>query len=48
MSSIVLKNFTSQAFYWIFNLLSDVQIPAGAADFCLLSRRARIAFGEYS
>lgn len=38
-----LKNYTSQAFYWIFNRLSETHIPAGAADFCLLSRRARSA-----
>jgi glycosyltransferase involved in cell wall biosynthesis len=35
-----LKNLTSRAFYWLFNHLSDVQIPTGAADFGLLSRRA--------
>ncbi len=34
-----LKNFTSSAFYTIFNLLSSTRVPKGAADFCLLSRR---------
>lgn len=34
-----LKNLTSNGFYIVFNLLSTTQIPKGAADFCLLSRR---------
>ncbi|MFC1694921.1 glycosyltransferase family 2 protein [Pseudomonadota bacterium] len=33
------KDFTSNGFYQIFNLLSPTQVPKGAADFCLLSRR---------
>lgn len=37
------KRWSSQLFYQVFNLLSDVRITAGAADFCLLSRRARRA-----
>lgn len=35
-----LKRFTSAGFYRLFNLLSDVPLVAGAADFTLLSRRA--------
>jgi glycosyltransferase involved in cell wall biosynthesis len=34
-----LKDFTSNGFYFIFNLLSPTHVPKGAADFCLLSRR---------
>lgn len=34
-----LKDFTSNSFYFIFNLLSPTHVPKGAADFCLLSRR---------
>lgn len=34
------KKLTSSAFYVLVNLLSDTKIHAGAADFCLLSRRA--------
>ncbi len=37
------KRLTSAAFYWLFNRLSDVAIPKGAADFYLLSRRAHEA-----
>jgi len=33
------KNFTSNGFYTVFNLLSSTHVPKGAADFCLLSRR---------
>ena len=33
------KRITSNGFYWVFNLLSDVKLTPGAADFCLLSRR---------
>jgi dolichol-phosphate mannosyltransferase len=33
------KNLTSDGFYTVFNLLSSTQVPKGAADFCLLSRR---------
>lgn len=35
------KKSTSHAFYRVVNWLSDTQIVPGAADFCLLSRRAR-------
>jgi len=41
--STFLKRFTANAFYWIINRISDVPIVAGAADFCLLSRRAHEA-----
>ncbi len=34
------KRWSGNAFYWLINHLSDVEIIAGAADFCLLSRRA--------
>jgi dolichol-phosphate mannosyltransferase len=37
------KRFTSRAFYRLINLLSDIEIPEGAADFCLLSRKAYTA-----
>jgi len=33
------KDFTSNGFYTVFNLLSTTRVPRGAADFCLLSRR---------
>lgn len=33
------KGFTSRGFYRLLNLLSRTQVPNGAADFCLLSRR---------
>ncbi len=33
------KKFTSRLFYRVLNFLSETQVPAGAADFCLLSRR---------
>jgi dolichol-phosphate mannosyltransferase len=39
----VLKRATAAAFYWLINRLSDVEIVPGAADFCLLSRRAHEA-----
>ncbi len=35
-----LKRATSRAFYWAINRLSDTEVVAGAADYCLLSRRA--------
>jgi dolichol-phosphate mannosyltransferase len=38
-----MKRFSSSAFYRIINLLSDTRVEPGAADFCLLSRRARRA-----
>lgn len=34
------KRLTSNGFYWVFNILSDVKLTPGAADFCLLSQRA--------
>jgi dolichol-phosphate mannosyltransferase len=39
----LLKRATAAAFYWLINRLSDVEIVPGAADFCLLSRRAQEA-----
>jgi polyisoprenyl-phosphate glycosyltransferase len=39
----LLKRATASAFYWLINRLSDVEIVPGAADFCLLSRRAHEA-----
>ena len=33
------KKLSSWSFYFIMNRLSDIHIPSGAADFCLLSRR---------
>jgi glycosyltransferase involved in cell wall biosynthesis len=33
------KGLTSRGFYWLLNTLSGTKVPAGAADFCLLSRR---------
>jgi dolichol-phosphate mannosyltransferase len=38
-----LKRLTSRGFYKVINALSDTHIPDGAADFCLLSRRAHRA-----
>lgn len=35
-----LKNVTSRGFYWLINKLSDLELPAGAADFRLLDRQA--------
>jgi glycosyltransferase involved in cell wall biosynthesis len=37
------KVFTSRMFYRLINVLSDTVIPDGAADFCLLSKRAQSA-----
>jgi len=39
----VLKRATAAGFYWLINRLSDIEIVPGAADFCLLSRRAHEA-----
>jgi polyisoprenyl-phosphate glycosyltransferase len=33
------KRFSSRAFYTLLNAVSAVEIPDGAADFCLISRR---------
>ncbi len=38
-----LKRGMSRMFYWAINHISDVPIVPGAADFCLLSRRAHQA-----
>jgi polyisoprenyl-phosphate glycosyltransferase len=37
------KRLASRLFYWLINRLSDTPIVNGAADFCLLSRRAHRA-----
>ena len=34
-----LKRTSSKCFYWLLNTLSKTDIPQGAADFCLLSRK---------
>ena len=34
------KRLSSNAFYFVFNRLSDVQLTPGAADYMLLSRQA--------
>jgi glycosyltransferase involved in cell wall biosynthesis len=34
------KKMTSKGFYVVFNAMSDTKLPIGAADFCLLGRRA--------
>ncbi|MEO6339518.1 MAG: glycosyltransferase family 2 protein [Caulobacteraceae bacterium] len=34
-----LKRLTSQGFYWIFNRVSDVQLPEDVGDFRLMDRR---------
>jgi len=39
----IVKRATAAGFYWLINRLSDVEIVPGAADFCLLSRRAHEA-----
>jgi dolichol-phosphate mannosyltransferase len=39
----ILKRATATGFYWLINRLSDIEIVPGAADFCLLSRRAHEA-----
>jgi dolichol-phosphate mannosyltransferase len=36
----LLKNLGSRLFYWLIRRLSDTPIVPGAADYCLLSRRA--------
>jgi dolichol-phosphate mannosyltransferase len=38
--SALMKRLTSKGFYWMINVLSDTPIIPGAADFCLLSRKA--------
>jgi dolichol-phosphate mannosyltransferase len=37
------KRLSADAFYWLINRLSETPILTGAADFCLLSRRAHQA-----
>jgi dolichol-phosphate mannosyltransferase len=37
------KQWSARMFYWLINKLSDTPIIPGAADFCLLSRRAHHA-----
>lgn len=37
------KNVTSQGFYVLLNALSATKVPAGAADFCLITKRVRQA-----
>jgi len=38
-----IKQLSSGIFYRIFNRMSETRITAGAADFCLLSRRVRLS-----
>lgn len=35
-----LRQFFSRAFYAVFRIIGDVQIPEGAGDFCLFDRKA--------
>ena len=42
----VFKRLSSDGFYWVFNFLSDVKLTPGAADFCLLSRKAHHALRD--
>jgi glycosyltransferase involved in cell wall biosynthesis len=37
------KRMTSRLFYRVLNALSTTKVPAGAADFCLLSRRVCVS-----
>lgn len=37
------KKFSSKAFYWLLNTMSETPMVAGAGEFCLLSRRAHQA-----
>ena len=37
------KRATARGFYWVINRVSEVPIAEGAADFCVLSRRAHQA-----
>jgi dolichol-phosphate mannosyltransferase len=39
-NATLLKKITSKGFYIVFNAMSDTKLPMGAADFCLLGRRA--------
>lgn len=40
------KGFTSRGFYRVLNSLSSTKVPAGAADFCLLSRRVYLSLRQ--
>lgn len=40
------KRLSSNGFYWVINRLSDTPIVTGAADFCLLSRKAHRALRQ--
>ncbi len=40
VSAGVVKNFTSSAFYWLINILSDVRFEPNASDFFAVSRQA--------
>ena len=40
------KRATASGFYWLINRISDIEIVPGAADFCLLSRRAHEALSS--
>jgi glycosyltransferase involved in cell wall biosynthesis len=40
------KRVTSQGFYALLNALSSTKVPAGAADFCLLSKRVCASLRE--
>jgi glycosyltransferase involved in cell wall biosynthesis len=40
------KRWTSTGFYWLMNRISDTRVVCGAADFCLLSRRAQEALQQ--
>ncbi len=41
------KKYTAKAFYWLMNSLTDVKVPAGAADFRLLDRRVVNALKQF-
>jgi glycosyltransferase involved in cell wall biosynthesis len=41
------KKWTSHLFYKIQNWLSPIEIPVGAADFRLISRKVRVVFQNY-
>jgi dolichol-phosphate mannosyltransferase len=42
----VLKRGSSRAFYWLFNCLTGIDMPANAADFRLLDRKVVLALGQ--
>ncbi len=39
------KRASSRAFYWLINVLGPIEVPSGAGDFCLVSRRVQRALG---